>query len=152
MKNGNGKTAQKTATSPISGAEIPLGNHPGNTGGKKGRSGRRPLEITLLAQRIFSKKKLLEVVAMIATADIGEIVGHDKAGEPIYSETKNADRLAAIRFIASYAYGQPSQRVEHTGEDGGPIEFVTEARETFAGRMDSLIARVGANRFSGLAN
>ena len=35
-------TAIKTAKSPRSGAEIPLGAHPGNTGGKKGRSGRRP--------------------------------------------------------------------------------------------------------------
>lgn len=38
----SGKTARKTARSPRNGAEIPLGAHPGNTGGKKGRSGRKP--------------------------------------------------------------------------------------------------------------
>lgn len=35
------KTAIKTAKpSPRSGVRLPLGNHPGNSGGKKGRSGR----------------------------------------------------------------------------------------------------------------
>lgn len=33
----------KTARpSPITGVSLPVGNHPGNTGGKKGRSGRKP--------------------------------------------------------------------------------------------------------------
>lgn len=37
------KTATKYAKpSPRSGVSLPLGAHPGNTGGKKGRSGRRP--------------------------------------------------------------------------------------------------------------
>jgi hypothetical protein len=37
------KTAIKTAKpSPRSGVALPLGAHPGNTGGKKGRSGRPP--------------------------------------------------------------------------------------------------------------
>lgn len=37
------KTASKSAKpSPRSGVRLPLGAHPGNTGGKKGRSGRRP--------------------------------------------------------------------------------------------------------------
>lgn len=36
------KTAKKTAKpSPRSGVALPVGNHPGNTGGKKGRSGRK---------------------------------------------------------------------------------------------------------------
>ena len=34
-----------TARSPLNGAEIPLGAHPRNTGGKKGRSGRPPSAI-----------------------------------------------------------------------------------------------------------
>lgn len=36
------KTAAKTAASPLNGSRIPLGAHDGNTGGKKGRSGRKP--------------------------------------------------------------------------------------------------------------
>lgn len=38
------KTATKTGTpSPINGVALPVGAHPGNTGGKKGRSGRPPM-------------------------------------------------------------------------------------------------------------
>lgn len=47
------KTAKKTAKSPRNGQEIPLGNHPGNTGGKKGRSGRKPMAFKLLAHDIL---------------------------------------------------------------------------------------------------
>lgn len=37
------KTAGKTGTpSPLTGYALPVGAHPGNTGGKKGRSGRPP--------------------------------------------------------------------------------------------------------------
>jgi hypothetical protein len=39
------KTAKKTAkASPVNGVRLPVGAHPGNTGGKKGRSGRPPME------------------------------------------------------------------------------------------------------------
>lgn len=37
------------AVSPINGARMPTGAHPGNTGGKKGRSGRRPDRVRQLA-------------------------------------------------------------------------------------------------------
>jgi len=40
---GAGKTAKKSRPSPRSGVSLPLGNHPGNTGGKPKRSGRPPL-------------------------------------------------------------------------------------------------------------
>ena len=39
-------------TSPKSGATIPTGAHPGNTGGKKGRSGRRPYAFALFAHSL----------------------------------------------------------------------------------------------------
>ena len=37
------KTAQAYATPGKGGTRLPVGNHPGNTGGKKGRSGRPPM-------------------------------------------------------------------------------------------------------------
>ncbi len=39
---GDNGRATETARSPLNGAEIPLGAHPRNTGGTKGRSGRPP--------------------------------------------------------------------------------------------------------------
>lgn len=40
MSDNSAKKTQKP--SPRSGYALPVGNHPGNTGGKKGRSGRKP--------------------------------------------------------------------------------------------------------------
>lgn len=53
------KTAAKSAkvaVSPINGAVIPLGAHPGNTGGKKGRSG-RPADTIREAMRELGAEK-----------------------------------------------------------------------------------------------
>jgi len=107
---------------------------PGENGGahgKVGRSGRLADAVRTAARHAVEKHKLLEIVAGIALK-----------GE------RDGDRISAAKLLLAYGYGQPEQRIEHTGEDGGPIEFVTEARESFAGRMDSLVTRLGANRIS----
>jgi hypothetical protein len=53
------KTGKKSGTmrSPRSGAEVPTGAHPGNTGGKKGRSGRKPFAFRMLARTILEDRK-----------------------------------------------------------------------------------------------
>jgi len=38
------------------------------------------------------------------------------------------DRRWAIEFLAAYGYGKPSQHIEHTGTEGGPIEFIEVVR------------------------
>lgn len=50
------KTAAKTAVSPRNGAVIPLGAHPGNTGGKKGRSGRKPSTFAGFVRSLHAKE------------------------------------------------------------------------------------------------
>jgi len=105
-KNGKTKTARKTARrkngkkappSPKSGVSLPLGNHPGNTGGKKGRSGRRPLAITAKALEMVNKHDLIEAAKDIAL-----------------KADKETDRLAAIRFLVEYAAGKPRQAIDVT--------------------------------------
>ncbi len=54
----------------------------------------------------------LQVVERVIVGDIAEQIGTTKTGEPIYGETKNADRLQAVKFLASYAHGMPTQKVE----------------------------------------
>lgn len=127
MKNGNQNGREKN------GRYVPGEN--GGAHGQPGKSGRPSNAVREAARQAVEKHKLLETVAKIAR-----------------SSEKDSDRLSAIKLLLAYGYGQPEQRIEHTGEDGGPIEFVTEARESFAGRMDRLIERVGTHRFSGLAN
>lgn len=106
--SGNGKTQAKTLPE-----HLTPGN-PGNTGGKPGRSGRKPLAITIAAQEIFEKQRLLEVAAGIALGRITE-EWFDDEGQSHAEPTKNSDRLAAIRFLAAYGYGQPPQTVTHEG-------------------------------------
>jgi hypothetical protein len=64
------KTAVKTAVSPLSGGRIPLGAHPGNTGGKKGRSGRRPDWLKTFCDNLLASPKCkAQVKAILADKD-----------------------------------------------------------------------------------
>lgn len=74
--------------------------------------------------RVLKKGKAETVLTRIIAGDIQEQLGTTKEGDPIVGETKNADRLSAIKFAASYAEGQPTERHEITGKDGGPVEQV----------------------------
>lgn len=100
------KTATKTAIKPgRNGNVLPaVGAHPGNTGGKPGRSGRIESAVTQACREIIEKHKLIEVVQVIAT-----------------SADKSTDRLAAIRLLLEYSEGKPLVRQELSGPDGGRI-------------------------------
>lgn len=88
--NGNGqKTAAKTAVSPLSGGRIPLGAHPGNTGGKKGRSGRRPNWLREFCDGLLASRKckaqvkaILEDSSHPAFATMWKAVGERAHGKP----------------------------------------------------------------------
>jgi hypothetical protein len=115
---GQDKTAAKTATSPISGGVIPLGAHPGNTGGKKGRSGRLPSKVREACRLAFHQR--LKVLKQIADNE------HEDA----------ADRIRAVDTLGKYG---GIQKIEHTGADDGPIQInVMELRERIAGRLARL--------------
>ncbi len=68
-KTGNKTGKQITMTSPRSGATVPTGAHPKNTGGKKGRSGRKPdaFRRLLKAGSLAAARK---AKAYLETADI----------------------------------------------------------------------------------
>lgn len=99
------KTATKTAKpSGRNGNVLPVGAHPGNTGGKPGRSGRRPFAITLAAQELVDKHDLLNVAVKIAVGP-----------------SKDTDRLAAIRLLVEYGYGRAPQHITHANDDEHPL-------------------------------
>lgn len=56
--------------------------------------------------------KVLDVAGEIIAGDILEEIGKDRNGEPIYGQTKNSDRLAAIKFLTEHGEGPPTQKVE----------------------------------------
>jgi hypothetical protein len=92
------KTAKKTARpSPRSGVSLPVGNHPGNTGGKKGRSGRPPRKL----------KEMLAKLRMDTRAQLALI----KAAR----DSENPSFRTAWTIATSYDEEAPAKRVEHSG-------------------------------------
>lgn len=89
--NGNGdKTAVKTAPpSPLTGHRLPVGAHPGNTGGKKGRSGRRPDWLREFCDSLLASPKCKAQVKAVlsdkdhpAFATMWKAVGERAHGKP----------------------------------------------------------------------
>ena len=84
---GDNGRATETARSPLNGAEIPLGAHPRNTGGKKGRSGRPPSAIRERCVGSFEERvSILE-----------EIIDDPKS--------RAADRIRAMDLLGKYGLG-----------------------------------------------
>lgn len=105
------KTAKKTATSPRNGAVIPLGAHAGNTGGKKGRSGRKPLAFVAECDRLADSAVLPKVEAYLAKGRpddpawrwCAEYVSRYTKTEPKRVELANAEGAFVVRVIREAA-------------------------------------------------
>lgn len=105
---------------------------PGSNGGfhgKPGRSGRLPSDVRELCREKISKYDLVERLALMAKGMAGVSAG---------------EQIAAMKVLMSYGFGAPTQVVEHTGKDGGPIEFVEHAKAEFEGRITRMVARLGS--------
>lgn len=94
--NENGKTAVKTAVSPLSGGRIPLGAHPANTGGKKGRSGRRPNWLREFCDDMLADPKCKAAVRKILS----------NPDHPAFA--------AMWKATGERAHGKPEQKVDLT--------------------------------------
>jgi hypothetical protein len=77
MSDEKDKTAIRTAKSGRNGQEIPLGAHPKNTGGKKGRSGRKPKAFVEWCKSVLENetvRRVAEARAMAGDAKVLEFV------------------------------------------------------------------------------
>ena len=93
------KTATKTASRPgKSGYRLPVGAHPGNTGGKPGRSGRPPNEFKAMCADLVSSPEAQEQIRSILT----------NANHPAFA--------SVFKAVAPYGYGQPKQDIGISGE------------------------------------
>lgn len=97
--------------------------------GQPGRSGRRPSSVTLAAQDAITTHDLIGVLASIANGKDAD---------------KDSDRIAAIKLLLAYGYGQPTQVVTHQGDPDQPLEVTVEHRQALASRLDRLAARFAA--------
>ena len=103
-KGASGETATKTATpSPRSGTALPVGAHPGNTGGKKGRSGRKPDEFKHFMQRLVGRKDVCAALAKVLR----------NPAHPHF--------VPAYKMACEFGYGRATQALEHSGAGGGPV-------------------------------
>jgi hypothetical protein len=96
MATRNGKTANKTAKpSGRNGNRLPLGAHPGNTGGKPGRSGRPPKAFKKFCREAAKSPEYQDALLRAATDD------------------NHNDFIGAAKLIANYAASKPPKKVEH---------------------------------------
>ncbi len=88
------KTASKTAPPPKhGGARLPLGNHPGNTGGKKGRSGRPPDAFKAFLAKLRANPKALAAVQRAALDETGRNFATAWKLASEYDETRPTGKL-----------------------------------------------------------
>ena len=107
QESGDNGRATATARSPLNGAEIPLGAHPRNTGGKKGRSGRPPSAMRELCRLGFEER----VAALTRIID-----------DPT---SRAADKIRAMDLLGKYGIGILKE-VQGTQYDRMEIVLVDE--------------------------
>jgi hypothetical protein len=111
-------THAKVAVSPLNGATIPLGNHPWNTGGKPGRSGRPPSLVRAACREAFDDRiPLLRHIAdgLVPLRETCPRCGFQ--GEPAVGGGSDVDeRLRALDTLGKYGLG------ERTGLDREAVE------------------------------
>ena len=96
------QTPKLAPPSPRNGNRLPLGNHPGNTGGKKGRSGSKPAIWKETCAQALHEADGIGVVKQLVKGEV--------------PETKPSDRLGAVKFLAEQAYGQQARLIGAQGE------------------------------------
>ena len=93
------KTDKKTGPTRLPNGQL-VGGNPGNSGGKKGRSGRPANKFREYCREIFEKNELLIKATRMACDE----------------EEKAHDRLDAIKWIAEQGYGKAPAELKIDGE------------------------------------
>lgn len=105
------KTANKTAKpSPRSGVALPLGAHPGNTGGKKGRSGRPAAAFKNFLAQLRDNPKLHQAL------------------EDAVTDPNSKGFASALKVLTDYDRERPGAKVDLTSS-GQQILTVRVVRE-----------------------
>lgn len=154
-----GVTVARTARSPVNGAEIPLGAHPANTGGKAGRSGRPTNEIRELMRGALGERTgiyteiadgkpiqrtRVPVAALykhVACTKCGEHQLAPKDADDVFAEIEvetsasPRDRLAALDQLARYGMGAIKEI------------SVDQVRERVQQTLDVIQARVSSEQY-----
>lgn len=111
-KTGSETGKQTHMTSPKSGATIPTGAHPANTGGKKGRSGRKPEKWRQWAAEAVNSPACR------------------KACEEILQNPEHPGFHKVLAILGPHGHGTPNQPFEDGTDTPRPIqvEFLEEEK------------------------
>lgn len=99
-KKSGGKSAGLMKPGPRGGM-LRVGSLPGNTPG----TGRPPDEFK---------------AAMRALASYAEQAGYVR---DVLADKDHPQWLGALKYVTEHGYGKPTQTLEHTGKDGGPVRL-----------------------------
>jgi hypothetical protein len=80
---------------------LPVGNHPGNTGGKKGRSGRKSNDFLAWCRSLTE----------------------DDIAREVYRARNRAGDINVLKLAAEYAHGKPKQETEVSGDLRIHVEY-----------------------------
>jgi hypothetical protein len=85
------------------------------------------------------------VVKLFEIADKFPVAVLDDEGKQIDIEgPSHRERIEAVKTLLAYGYGKPTEHVELTGNEGGPIEVSSVSRMTSGQRrkrLDELLAK-----------
>jgi hypothetical protein len=110
-----GKTAKKTAKpSPRNGNVLPLGAHPGNTGGKPGRSGRPPSAFKDFLAKLRANPGLHEALEAAAC------------------DPKSRGFAATLKLLSDYDTDKPAEKRQIVGPVEVRVKIVREGRRVTA--------------------
>lgn len=117
-KSGSQKTALKTGDlappSPSGGARLPLGAHPGNTGGKKGRSGRKPEAFGKLLARLRNSPELAHSL------------------EAAIKDHESRAFASALKVLTDYDDEKPAEKRQIVGPVEVVVKFAREGKRSTA--------------------
>jgi hypothetical protein len=99
------------------------------TGGSRGGAGRPPGAVNKATLEIR------EAARQHGPQMISELVMLAKESD------SHSTRVAAIGMLLDRGYGRPKQELEHSGVDGGPIEFADMSDTEIARRVAVLLSK-----------
>lgn len=95
---------------------------PGRNGGTLQTGFKNSEEAANAARAKKQLPELKEITANALSEEKGGITAAEKILQAHIKQAQAGD-VASANFVFGYAYGKPTQRMEHTGEDGGAISF-----------------------------
>lgn len=120
-----------------------MSNSPGaGRGGARPGAGRKPTAVKFASKIAAAEKKVGDKLPLIADALIDLALGVKVEETELDGSTRVYQRppdRASAQYLMDRIMGKPTERQEHSGPDGGPIEY-SEIKDVPDSELDARIA------------